>query len=667
MNNNMFNEFFFSIMTFKVIAIIILVLLVETTLSANQQYEACEPRQCGDSLNVRFPFWIQNQHQSYCGHPNFGITCEETPMIQVSNVDYIVRNISYEAHSVLVVDPDALEDSCPTPLHNISLNDAPFEFGPSYANLYIFYNCTSIPTDYYTYSVPCATNASNSRHSFAAFLHHMGLGYLNASSQNCQSMVNAPVEIEEGTSYENMISMSYADILREGFLLNWGVARNNCTICETSGGRCGFDRNEFICFCPDHPHSRSCSQDPDIRKKVTIGLATGLSGIFVTCMVFIFFAYRRHKRNKLAASTGLISRSMSLDSSLKPDPEKGSTYFQTPIFTYKELHEATNHFDSNKELGDGGFGTVYHGKLRDGRVVAVKRLFEHNYKRVEQFMNEIAILSRLRHRNLVTLYGCTNRHSRELLLVYEYVPNGTVADHLHGNRADAGLLTWPIRLTIAIESADALAYLHASDIIHRDVKTNNILLDNGFHVKVADFGLSRLFPTDVTHVSTAPQGTPGYVDPEYYQCYQLNDRSDVYSFGVVLIELISSKPAVDIGRHRHEINLANMAINRIHNQALHELVDPCLGFESDYTVRSTITLVAELAFRCLQQEKEMRPCMVEVLETLRGIESEEYKKKKADEIDISADARLLKNSQPLSPDSVTDKWVSKSTTPNTSN
>ncbi|KAL5726510.1 non-specific serine/threonine protein kinase [Ranunculus cassubicifolius] len=216
-------------------------------------------------------------------------------------------------------------------------------------------------------------------------------------------------------------------------------------------------------------------------------------------------------------------------------------------------------------------------------------------------MNEIEILSLLRHQNLVSLYGCTSRHSRELLLVYEYVPNGTIADHIHGDRAKENLLTWPIRMSIAIESADALAYLHASEIIHRDVKSNNILLDNNFHVKVADFGLSRLFPTDVTHVSSAPQGTPGYVDPEYYQCYQLNDKSDVYSFGVVLIELISSKPAVYISRHRHEINLAKMAINRIQQRALHELVDPNLGYETDYEVSNMITLVAELAFRCLQR------------------------------------------------------------------
>lgn len=271
-------------------------------------------------------------------------------------------------------------------------------------------------------------------------------------------------------------------------------------------------------------------------------------------------------------------------------------------------------------------------------------------------MNEVEILTKLRHVNLVTLFGCTSKRSRELLLVYEYVPNGTVADHLHGKRAASGLLSWPVRLNIAIETAEALAYLHKFDVIHRDVKTNNILLDNDFHVKVADFGLSRLFPTDATHVSTAPQGTPGYVDPEYYQCYQLTEKSDVYSFGVVLIELISSLMAVDTNRHRHDINLANMAVNKIQNRTLHELVDSSLGFETNTTVRRMATLVAELAFRCLQQEKDMRPSMEEVLEALKGIKNEDMNSHKVEIVDILVDDETgpLKSSiAPPSPDSAT--------------
>lgn len=298
-------------------------------------------------------------------------------------------------------------------------------------------------------------------------------------------------------------------------------------------------------------------------------------------------------------------------------------------------------------------------------------------------MNEIEILTRLRHQNLVSLYGCTSRHSRELLLVYEYIPNGTVADHLHGERADTGVLAWPIRMSIAIETANALSYLHASEIVHRDVKTTNILLDNNFCVKVADFGLSRLFPMDVTHVSTAPQGTPGYVDPEYHQCYQLTSKSDVYSFGVVLIELISSMPAVDICRHRHEINLANLAVSKIQKGLFNELVDQRLGFESDDEVRRMVIAVAELAFQCLQLDNDMRPTMCEVLEALKMIESgndvPDNLKPAFDNAGMKTNIQpppspdrdeigLLKNKRLLSsPISVTQKWPStRSTTPNAS-
>ena len=160
-------------------------------------------------------------------------------------------------------------------------------------------------------------------------------------------------------------------------------------------------------------------------------------------------------------------------------------------------------------------------------------------------------------------------------------------------------------------------------------------------------------------------GTAGYVDPEYHESYQLTNKSDVYSFGVVLIELISSKPAVDITRHRHEINLSNMAINKIQNHALHELVDPFLGFESNSMVRNTITEVAELAFQCLQSEQDMRPSMEKVLENLKRIQGENGYSENTEEVEIPADEVVLSKSDPppLSLDSVNVNWICRETTP----
>ncbi|PSR88301.1 Leaf rust 10 disease-resistance locus receptor-like protein kinase [Actinidia chinensis var. chinensis] len=425
---------------------------------------------------------------------------------------------------------------------------------------------------------------------------------LTTSFPRC-SVIELPVVLPKG----GQNTSDLFSILASEFTIRFNVS-NKCSKCHRNGGQCSQDHHEFRCL-----------KEKKGRSYSTWILATGIPGfvILLLCLL-ILIMWRGNKRNY---TSDISSNSTSSHPFANEKLEGSSAYYGVPVFSYTELEEATHNFDPSKELGDGGFGAVYHGKLRDGREVAVKRFYEHRYKRVKQFMNEIEILTYLSHPNLVTLYGCTSRKSQELLLVYEYIPNGTVADHLHGDRAKDGSVSWPIRMNIAIETASALAYLHASDIIHRDVKTNNILLDKNFCVKVADFGLSRLFPADVTHVSTAPQGTPGYVDPEYHQCYQLTDKSDVYSFGVVLIELISSMPAVDINRHRHEINLANFAINRIKNRVLNELIDPSLGFESDSSIERMTTSVAELAFLCLQLGKEMRPTMDEVLEALKEIKS----------------------------------------------
>ncbi|KAI8022005.1 LEAF RUST 10 DISEASE-RESISTANCE LOCUS RECEPTOR-LIKE PROTEIN KINASE-like 1.2 [Camellia lanceoleosa] len=642
-------------------------LLSETTSCVDSQYEACVPKTCGGK-SISYPFWIQGEQESYCGYPGFELTCQNNhSILQIPENNYTVQEIFYGNQSIRI-SVSNLGGECLPPIRNLSLEVGKFKFASSdIPYLHILSNCSlSLPGGLLDYNrISCgAKNEDVWGSALAMFENNKNLSY---ALGKCKTQVLAPVELNVYDGIEE----DYMDVLRRGFVLRWTAT--DCSECESSGGRCGFNESSFhfLCFCKDRPHRVSCKTRGSQLKVV---LATVIPGVILLLGLLILAIRYRKKLNYV--SSVILSINMSSDPSSKPDLEGGSVYFGVPVFSYTELEEATNNFDPSKELGDGGFGTVYYGKLKDGREVAVKRLYEHNYKRVTQFMNEIEILTRLRHHNLVTLYGCTSRLSRELLLVYEYIPNGTVADHIHGDRAKDRPLVWSIRMSIAIETASALTYLHASDIIHRDVKTNNILLDNNFCVKVADFGLSRLFPNDVTHVSTAPQGTPGYVDPEYHQCYQLTDKSDVYSFGVVLIELISSMTAVDIGRHRHEINLANLAINRIQHRAFNELIDPSLGFESDSSIERMTTMVAEVAFQCLQLEKEMRPTMEEVLRALKEIQDS----KDENTGDVIENAELLTSTRPppspegdnivllkdgnklRSPDAVTDRWVSSSST-----
>ncbi|CAL9183769.1 unnamed protein product [Musa hybrid cultivar] len=639
-----------------------------------QLYRECAPSsfRCGGrNISFSYPFRHQDSHRE-CGYPDTALSCnttDDTLTINIGEKQYRVKDdsIDYANYHLTVVDQYFVDNPCPGPSENTTLGLAPFQYAPGDVNATFFIDCPSLPPPFFSIGCPKGGAAGPSSYYWP------GNSDLPDEVYTCRtSFVQVPMN---RTAIGQWIrgETNFAGALQEGFTLSWPAEIGEwCSACNGSGGTCGYDSSSKpTCFCSDGSHTDGSCDKGSRTKKIVIGVSVGVGGLLVIVTILGLFLFRRKKRNRL--SPVLLSRRASSEPiSSKKDPELGNEHYGTQVFEYEELHEATDGFNASNEVGDGGFGTVYKGKLRDGRTVAIKRLYENNFRRVEQFMTEVHILSSLRHHNLVSLYGCTSRHSRELLLVFEFVPNGTVADHLHGPRACEEGLPWPVRMSIAIETAQALSYLHAvtPPIVHRDVKTNNILLDRSFRVKVADFGLSRLFPLNVTHVSTVPQGTPGYVDPEYHQCYQLTDKSDVYSFGVVLVELIASKPAVDITRHRHEINLAKMAVNKIQNEELDQLVDPRLWRQSNSEVIWMIRQVAEVAFGCLQEERDMRPTMKEVLEALRGIEGKGSNRKKGAEADDAVakddDRSLLGERPPHSPDTVNAEWESRLTTPNAS-
>ncbi|KAG6554141.1 hypothetical protein Mapa_004057 [Marchantia paleacea] len=313
----------------------------------------------------------------------------------------------------------------------------------------------------------------------------------------------------------------------------------------------------------------------------------------------------------------------------------------TRLIPLRQLKTATSNFAEEAKIGEGGFGSVYKGFL-EGKEVAIKKSSNAILQLVaskQMFMNEVQIMSSVNHRYLVSLLGCCMT-SKSALLVFEYVPQGTLAEHLYCRRGQG--LDWNQRLKIARQTAEALSYLQFTanpPIYHRDVKSANILLDEQLNAKVADFGISKLAPNldATTHYSTlAVQGTPGYIDPEYYVSYQMTGKSDVYSFGVVLLELITSRAPLDYRRGERDSTLVKMATHLVRTDALHLLVDPMLMivFDDEEEVKKSILSVAELALRCVDRSPDDRPDMQQVAIEIEALSSVHYHVSKAEDDDM---------------------------------
>lgn len=279
---------------------------------------------------------------------------------------------------------------------------------------------------------------------------------------------------------------------------------------------------------------------------------------------------------------------------------------------FDEILYATNSFDPKLMIGEGGFGKVYKGTLRIGTKVAVKRSEPGHGQGLSEFETEIMVLSKIRHIHLVSLIGYCDERS-EMILVYEFMEKGTLREHLYSSNNQESKLSWNKRLEICIGAAKGIHYLHTcldGGIIHRDVKSTNILLDENYMAKVADFGLSRLGLPDQTHVSTEVKGSFGYLDPEYFRCLQLTQKSDVYSFGVVLLEVLCARPAINNSLPCDEANLADWGISWQKIGELEKIVDPFLVGKIN---PNSLRKFGETVEKCLRESGVERPSMVDVM------------------------------------------------------
>ncbi|CAI9097155.1 OLC1v1033513C5 [Oldenlandia corymbosa var. corymbosa] len=338
-------------------------------------------------------------------------------------------------------------------------------------------------------------------------------------------------------------------------------------------------------------------------------VAITLSAVFVAVVIsaaITVLITKRHARRQLGRSRKKHSSKLSV----KIEDVKS--------FTFEELALATNCFSESTQVGQGGYGTVYKGSLADKTIVAIKRAREGSLQGKKEFLTEIELLSRLHHRNLVSLVGYCDEED-EQMLVYEFMPNGTLRDWLSGNAKSGETLNFGGRLRIALGAAKGILYLHTEanpPIFHRDIKASNILLDSKLTAKVADFGLSRLAPQldaegDMPqHVSTIVKGTPGYLDPEYLLTRQLTDKSDVYSIGVVFLELLTGKQPIMHGKNIvREVNLAKQS------GTMFSIIDSRMGSYPSECVERFIAL----GLKCCQDKPDVRPSILDVVRELENI------------------------------------------------
>ncbi|XP_056171317.1 wall-associated receptor kinase-like 1 [Syzygium oleosum] len=386
---------------------------------------------------------------------------------------------------------------------------------------------------------------------------------------------------------------------------------------------CG-DSNLTRCpdSCVNQPGSYECVSDgrrTDVKERATsflIYIGAGL-GALGNLLLFSWWLYRViKKRREAKLKEKYFKRNGGLLLQQQLSSPEGNVE-KSKLFNSKDLEKATDHFNKDRILGQGGQGTVYKGMLTDGKIVAIKKSEVVDEGKVEQFINEVLILSQINHRNIVKLLGCC-LETEVPLLVYEFIPNGTLYQCLHDPNEEFQV-PWDTRLRVATEIAGALSYLHSAasiPIYHRDIKSTNILLDEKYQAKVADFGTSKSVSLDQTHVTTLVRGTFGYLDPEYFQTSQFTDRSDVYSFAVVLVELLTGRKPISPLSEEEGRNLVAYFIISMEEDSVFDMVDAQVLKEGK---EEEITAVANLARRCLNSIGRNRPMMKEVAMELERI------------------------------------------------
>ncbi|KAL5581626.1 hypothetical protein UlMin_014068 [Ulmus minor] len=622
---------------YSILHLVFILLLSSKTLefAVSGADSNCQKEYCG-GVSIEYPFGIAD---SCFLDARYKVTCDNSSGTSKPFLDYIkleLLNISVNEATVNISSP--ILSNC-ADKEIVDLSEAPFSY--SVSNRFTAVGCNNLAlmrTDDEDEDgvVGCMSNCHND-------YRRANQGCLGLNC--CQTEIPWPLEILNVSFQSRSCSPdSEGEDCKFAFMVhqNWfmSILGSNLSVIKElkyvpavldfvidMNGACSSKMNASNTICADNAYCINNSSkegyvclckdgyegNPYLECRVMSGVGSG-SMFFLVIMWWLRRMYKRKKKYKLKKKYFKRNGGLLLGQHLCSSED---ILEKTILFSSKELGKATDYYNKNRILGQGGQGTVYKGMLSDGRIVAVKKPKQFDAKKVEEFINEVVILSKINHRNVVKILGCC-LETEFPLLVYEFIPNGTLYQHIHDQNEEFPF-SWCMRLQVAAEVAAAVSYLHSSacmPIYHRDIKSTNILLDHRFRAKVADFGTSKSVAIGQTHLTTMVRGTFGYMDPEYFRTNQFTEKSDVYSFGVVLVELLTSLKPISQTSTEDRINLAAYFVLTMKEHRFLNIVDTRIVKEAR---KEEIMAVAEIARRCLDMIGRKRPHMKAVAAELDGI------------------------------------------------
>ncbi|CAL9174740.1 unnamed protein product [Musa hybrid cultivar] len=596
---------------------ILLLLALSSTPPSSESYSRyadCAPYtySCGGTrINISYPFRVDGR-ADYCGYPGYYVACSKnnTSMtIEIDGKGYLVKNMDYSNRLITVVDPHFVKQSCPQPYQNTSLDFSLYSYSGRDVNVTVFVNCTALsPSIPDMHDTGCALGGAGGRHGYYQLTGENHMEILG----NCSSMVVVPIhqvavdEIEYG-------KLSFSDAVKRGFSLRLVAGKGWCRGCVESGGRCGFDvlsPQSHTCFCPHDSTLGTCS-------------GSVIGGLSMLCFFLVIYTLRFRKSPDVEAfdrqNFCIPCRRQSCGNNAHGVE---ASLHQCGIvapkqYRYSEIKRMTKSFDD--KLGQGGFGSVFKGALQDSRLVAVKVLKATKGHGEEEFINEVASISRTSHVNIVGLLGFCLEGSKRAL-VYDFMPNGSLEKFICSDKSTEEPRFGCEKLyEIALGVARGLEYLHggcSTRIVHFDIKPHNILLDQDFCPKISDFGLAKLCPPKVSVISMVDaRGTVGYIAPEVFSRWfgVVSSKSDVYSYGMLLLEMAGG---------RRSIGATNENTSEVYfPHCLYDDLDRYCNVGVAGVTRETREIARKMmivGLWCIQMMPENRPSMSKVVEMLKG-------------------------------------------------